>query len=135
MDKESVISNLLSLPEFEPEHASVMLPRLNMVFELQEVLYDKLVRVRREKDAQIHLLLASITNHPEIRTEEWYREHMGCPTPVDALKKLLRMGEVERMCRVIDQLNGYAPGSVVSLDEDELNGVTLEQAVEDLGKN
>ena len=74
--------------------------------------YNKLVRIRREEDAQLHLILAAVVNHPELRQAEWYHGKEGCATPVDALKKLLRMGEVEKLCRVIDQLNGYGPGSV-----------------------
>ena len=112
MEKNDVIASLLELPEFEPDRKTVKLPRLNLVLELQEVPYNKLVRIRREEDAQLHLILAAVVNHPELRQAEWYHDKEGCATPVDALKKLLRMGEVEKLCRVIDQLNGYGPGSV-----------------------
>lgn len=115
MEKNDVIASLLELPEFEPDRKTVKLPRLNLVLELQEVPYNKLVRIRREEDAQLHLILAAVVNHPELRQAEWYHDKEGCATPVDALKKLLRMGEVEKLCRVIDQLNGYGPGSVTVL--------------------
>ena len=59
---------------------------------------------------------------------------MGCATPVDALKKLLRPGEITRMCRVIDKLNGFY-GSVLELSEDELQGQAIAQATEELEKN
>ena len=59
----------------------------------------------------------------------------GCATPVDALKKLLRMGEVEKLCRVIDQLNGYGPGSVTVLSGKELEGAAIGAALEELEKN
>ena len=75
MDKQqskvNVIANLMELPEFEPEHRRVRLPRLNLVLELQEVPYNKLVRIRREEDAQLHLILAAVVNHPELRQAEW----------------------------------------------------------------
>ena len=125
MDKQqskvNVIANLMELPEFEPE--------------LQEVPYNKLVRIRREEDAQLHLILAAVVNHPELRQAEWYHDKEGCATPVDALKKLLRMGEVEKLCRVIDQLNGYGPGSVTVLSGKELEGAAIGAALEELEKN
>ena len=131
----SVIANLLDLPDPEPEQARVSLPRLGLDLEVRELPYDKLIRIRREQDAQIHLILAAAANHPELRSEAWYHDKMGCATPVDALKKLLRMGEVEKLCRVIDRLNGYGSGSVVELPEEDLDGAALAGAVEELEKN
>ena len=138
---EKLIANLLDLPEFEPERRKVKLPRLGLVFELQEVPYDRLMRIRREQDAQIHLILASVTNHPELKQEVWYRDKVGCATPVDALKRKLRMGEVEKLCRVIDQLNGYGPGTVVPMTDESqekdksMEAAALGAAVEMLEKN
>ena len=133
--ERNIIGSLMDLPDWVPGRRSVELPRLGLVFLLEEVGYNALVQVRREPDAQIHLILKSVRNHPGLRQEAWYRDKMGCPTPVDALKKLLRMGEVEKLCRVIDQLNGYAPGSVSVLSEDEMQGAAIEAAVEELSKN
>ena len=61
MEKNDVIASLLELPEFEPDRKTVKLPRLNLVLELQEVPYNKLVRIRREEDAQLHLILAAVS--------------------------------------------------------------------------
>ena len=130
-----IIGNLLDLPDFQPERKQAELPRLKLVLELQEVPYDKLMRIRREPDAQLHLILAAVTNHPELRSEAWYHDRMGCATPVDALKKLLRMGEIEKLCRVIDQLNGYGGGSVRPLSDKELSDQALGAALEELEKN
>ena len=137
MGKEarSVIDSLLDLPEFEPETAAVRLPRLNIVLELKELPYDKLIKLSREPEAQLHLILAAVTNHPELRDKAWYHDKKGCATPVDALKKLLRKGEVERICRAIDLLNGYAPGSVVPMDRQAAQGAAIAAAVEELEKN
>ena len=137
MGKEarSVIDSLLDLPEFEPETAAVRLPRLNIVLELKELPYDKLIKLSREPEAQLHLILAAVTNHPELRDKAWYHDKKGCATPVDALKKLLRKGEVERICRAIDLLNGYAPGSVVPMDHQAVQGAAIAAAVEELEKN
>ena len=133
--ERNIVASLLDLPEFEPERALVRLPRLGLELEVQEVPYNKLVWVRRQADPQIHLLLASISNHPEIKQEAWYHDQMGCATPADALKKLLRMGEVENLCRVIDRLNGYGTGSVVPVSDQELEARALTAAVEELEKN
>lgn len=130
-----IIASLLDLPEFIPEKASVKIERLGIILELQELAYDKLVKIRRENDAQLHLILAATVNHPELKSEAWYHDKMGCATPVDALKKLLRMGEVEKICRVIDRLNGYGIGNIIPLTEDEQKGAALGAAVEELEKN
>ena len=133
--EKSVIDSLLDLPEFEPETSAVKLPRLGIVLELRELPYDKLVRLSREQDAQIHLILSCVTNHPELKQAEWYKEKMKCATPADGLKRLLRKGEVEKICRTIDLLHGYSVGSVVPLPADQLMGAAIHAAVEDLEKN
>ena len=133
--EKSVIDSLLDLPEFEPETAAVKLPRLNIVLELRELPYDKLTKLTRESEAQLQLILAAVTNHREMRDKAWYHDKMGCATPVDALKKLLRKGEVEKVCRAIDQLHGYAVGSVVPVDPEAIQNTAIDAAVEELEKN
>lgn len=134
--KESaVIASLLDLPEFEPETAAVKLPRLGIVLELRELPYDKLLSLSRERDPDPHLILACVTNHPELKQPAWYHDKMGQPTPVDALKKLLRKGEVRKICQVIDVLHGYGVGSVVPCTEEELQSRAISAAVEELEKN
>ena len=133
--EKSVIASLLDLPEFEPERARVRLPRLGIELELQELAYDKLMRVRREADATVHLILACVTNHPELKQEAWYHDKMGCATPADALKKLLRAGEMDKVVRVIDRLQGYGPGSVTLEEDAALEDAAAEAAVEELEKN
>ena len=133
--KVNIVASLLDLPEFEPERARVRLPRLGIELELQELSYDKLMRARREPDPAIHIILGMVVNHPEFKQPAWYHDKKGCATPVDALKKLLRKGEVERICRAIDLLNGYAPGSVVPMDRQAAQGAAIAAAVEELEKN
>lgn len=133
--KPSVINSLMDLPEFEPEKTVVRLNRLGIELELQELPYDKLVKLSREADADIHLILACVTNHPEMRRKEWYQDKKGCATPVDALKKLLRKGEVRKICGAIDLLHGYGPGSVTIVSEEELADQATAAAVKELEKN
>lgn len=137
MDKKpkQIIANLLDLPEFEPERCSVEIRRLGIVFELQEIPYDKLVKLCRERDPNVHLILASLVNHPEIKSETWYHDRQGCATPVDALKKLLKKGEVDKIVRAIDILNGYGAGSVAPISEEELEAQAVAMAVKELEKN
>ena len=79
---------------------------------------------------------------PKFRDKAWYKEKMGCPTPIEAMKKLLREGEVRAILRKCDELNGYGYGAVVplspddeSIPEDELQGRAIGAALEDLEKN
>ena len=77
-ETKKIINSLMDLPEFEPERVKVKVTRLNMVFELQELPYDKLVKLSREADANIHLILACVCNHPEIKRGDWYHDKMKC---------------------------------------------------------
>lgn len=134
-ETKKIVDSLLDLPEFEPERVKVKVTRLNMVFELQELPYDKLVKLSRESDANIHLILACVCNHPEIKRGDWYHDKMKCATPADALKKLLRKGEVDKMARAIDLLHGYGAGSVVPVTEAEREAEAVTTAVKELEKN
>lgn len=137
MDKtKSVVRSLLDIPVGEPETAVARVTRLGLDIKLKEIPYNKLSALRGTEDADLNYLLAS-TVEPNFRDANWYREHMGCPTPVDALKKLLRPGEVRALVRRCDALNGYGPGAVISLeaDEDDLQGAAVGAALKDLEKN
>ena len=137
MDKtKSVVRSLLDIPVGEPETAVARVTRLGLDIKLKELPYNKLTALRGTEDADLNYLLAS-TVEPNFRDANWYREHMGCPTPVDALKKLLRPGEVRALVRRCDALNGYGPGAVISLEagEDDLQAATVGAALKDLEKN
>lgn len=137
MDKtKSVVRSLLDIPVGEPETAVARVTRLGLDIKLKEIPYNKLSALRGTEDADLNYLLAS-TVEPNFRDANWYREHMGCPTPVDALKKLLRPGEVRALVRRCDTLNGYGPGAVISLeaDEDNLQAAAVGAALKDLEKN
>ena len=133
---KSVVRSLLDIPVGEPETAVARVTRLGLDIKLKEIPYNKLSALRGTEDADLNYLLAS-TVEPNFRDANWYREHMGCPTPVDALKKLLRPGEVRALVRRCDALNGYGPGAVISLeaDEDDLQGAAVGAALKDLEKN
>lgn len=135
-DKCKVIRSLLDIPVGEPETETLRIPRLELEITLREIPYKKLMKCRGEQEANLHYLLES-TQSPNFRDPAWYHDHMGCPTPVDALARLLRPGEIEQLCRAADRLNGYGKGSVISVeaDEDQLQARTMKKALEDLEKN
>ena len=133
---KSVVRSLLDIRAGQPDTATARVTRLGLDIKLQELPYNKLTALRGTEDADLNYLLAS-TAEPNFRDAHWYREHMGCPTPVDALKKLLRPGEVRALVRRCDTLNGYRPGAVISIeaDEDDLQAAAVGAALEDLKKN
>lgn len=135
-NKKSAVRALLDIPVGEPEKCTVKVTRLGLEITLQELPYNKISSIRGDEDADLHYLLASAAA-PDFRDREWFETHMGCPTPVDALKKLLRPGEVRAILRRCDELNGYGPGAVISLEraEDALQSEAVGQALEDLEKN
>lgn len=133
----TIIESLLDLPsERKPDTKKVYLPRLNLEITLQEVSFNTMEKLRsRTEDRSLHYLLASVSA-PDLKDKAWYQEHMGCVTPVDALKKLLKKGEVEKLCQAADSLNGYSMNSVLVSNEgeDALFAAAVSKALEELKK-
>lgn len=138
MDKKNdgAVYALLNIPVREPETAEVEVKRLKLKITLRELSYDKLNALRSGQDADINYLLASIAS-PNVRDSQWYQDHMGCPTPADALKQLLKPGEIARLIRHADILNGYGLDSVAAVDmeDGQLQAQAVDRALEDLEKN
>lgn len=131
MDKS--LEKLLSLTLPDPQTETKRVTRLGLDVTLREVTYNEVEACGKEKeDADLHYLLAA-TVSPNFRAPEWYLDKMGCATPIEAMKKLFRHGEIRALIRVADKLNGYR-GSVLSSPEELENQATL-AAVEGLEKN
>lgn len=131
----NAVNKLLELPaDRPPDTMKVRLPRLDLELTLREISYNKIVDLRGRTDADLLYLRESIAE-PDIRDKAWWQEHMCCPSPVEALRKLLKKGEVEKLCRAADRLNGYGAGSVLEADDEALQGAAVGEALEDLGKN
>lgn len=134
-------SSLLDIEVGAPETARVKVARLGLIVTVRELPYDRLNKLRGMEDSDLQYLMES-TVEPKFRDKAWYKEKMGCPTPIEAMKKLLREGEVRAILRKCDELNGYGYGAVVplspddeSIPEDELQGRAIGAALEDLEKN
>lgn len=134
--KKSAVRSLLGIPVGEPEKCTVKVTRLGLEITLQELPYSKMASMRGDEDANIYYILASAVE-PNFKAREWFEGHMGCPTPAEALKKLLRAGEVIAIARQCDKLNGYGPGAVVSVEreEDAIQSDAIGKALEDMEKN
>lgn len=131
MDK--CMEKLLSLTLSDPQTETRRVTRLGLDVTVRELPYDEVDRCgREENDRDLHYLLAA-TVSPNFRDEAWYLGKLGCPTPIQALKKLFRHGEVKALVAVIDRLNGYRCAVLSSPVERE--AAALAAAVEDLGKN
>lgn len=139
--KKSAVRSLLDIEVGAPEAARVKVARLGLIVTVRELPYDRLNKLRGMEDSDLQYLMES-TVEPKFRDKAWYKEKMGCPTPIEAMKKLLREGEVRAILRKCDELNGYGYGAVVplspddeSIPEDELQGRAIGAALEDLEKN
>lgn len=131
MDK--CMEKLLSLTMSDPQTETRRVTRLGLDVTVRELPYDEVERCGREgEDRDLHYLLAA-TVAPNFRDEAWYRGKLGCPTPIQALKKLFRHGEVKALVAVIDRLNGYR-GAVLSNPE-ELENEAFFATAEALAKN
>lgn len=132
MGKCETIRSLLDIPVGEPEQRKINITRLGLTLTVKSLSYDKMVGNMGRKNANLHYILDSVVS-PNLRDSEWYEDHMGCVTPVDALKKLLLAGEVNGLVKQLDQLNGY--GSTAVQDVTELQNAAIGAALEDLEKN
>lgn len=139
--KKSAVRSLLDIEVGAPEAARVKVARLGLILTVRELPYDRLNKLRGMEDSDLQYLMES-TVEPKFRDKAWYKEKMGCPTPIEAMKKLLREGEVRAILRKCDELNGYGYGAVVplspddeSIPEDELQGRAIGAALDDLEKN
>lgn len=138
---KSAVRSLLDIEVGEPETARVKVTRRNLIVTVRELPYDRLSKLRGMEDSDLQYLLESAVE-PKFRDKAWYRERMDCPTPIEAMKKLFREGEVRAILRKCDELNGYGYGAVVPLSpdekevgEDELQARAIGAALEDLEKN
>lgn len=136
MKTKTDLNALLGLEIPEKETKDVLIPRLGLTLTLQEIGYDALMRCRRREDANLAYLLESV-KAPDIRDEAFYRDKMGCATPADAVKKLFRGGEIEKICKAADVINGYAAGSVVTMEAPpaDLESHAVADILEDAEKN
>lgn len=138
---KSAVRSLLDIEVGAPETAEVKVTRLGLIVKVRELPYDRLSKLRGMEDSDLQYLMES-TVEPKFRDKAWYRERMGCPTPIEAMKKLFREGEVRAILRKCDELNGYGYGAVVplspkeeSISDDELQARAIGAALEDLEKN
>lgn len=131
MDK--CMEKLLSLTLDKPQTETHRVMRLGLDVTVRELTYDEVEQCAREKeDSNLYYLLTAAVS-PNFRDEAWYKDKLGCPTPIQALKKLFRHGEVNALVGVIDRLNGYR-GKVLASKE-ELEAAALDATVEGLEKN
>ncbi len=138
---KSAVRSLLDLPVRERETAEVKVTRLNLIVKVRELPYDRLNKLRGMEDSDLQYLMESAVE-PKFRDKAWYKGRMNCPTPIEAMKKLFREGEVRAILHKCDELNGYGYGAVVplspderELSEDELQARAIGAALEELEKN
>jgi hypothetical protein len=125
--------NLMDINIPEPETRDVVLPRLGLTLRLRELSYDKVQSLRNLKeDRDLHFVLA-LVQEPNFRDGAWYGEKMGCATPVEAMKRLLRPGEIEAVMRAGNRLCGYGGGNLMDVTGDDEAAVMA--ALDDLAKN
>ncbi|MEG2421398.1 MAG: hypothetical protein RSB55_07590 [Oscillospiraceae bacterium] len=108
-----MMDKLLAMKLPEPERKDVEVVRLSklcgapIIFTLSELPFSRVtVLGRLTEDADLHTLVESIVE-PKLNDPAFYEGKMGCPTAVEALRKLLRPGEVRALIRRFDELEGF----------------------------
>ena len=112
----TTMDRLLGLELPKPELRQKKIKRLSelagedVVFTLRELTSAQIeAAAGLLKDRDANYVLEGV-QEPNLRDPRWYEDKMGCETPVDALKKLLRPGELRALARELDELAGYGPG-------------------------
>lgn len=127
-----LLERLLALEVQKPETSTVKIPRLGLELTLKELSHRQVAACRREEDQDANFMLAAC---PTLRDPSWWEEQLGCATPIEAVRKVFRPGEVEGIVREIGRLSGYGAGTILRLDDKALHDAALGQALDDLGKN
>lgn len=130
-----LLERLLALELEKPETSTVAIPRLGLELTLKELSYRQVAACRREEDQDANFMLAAC---PTLRDPSWWEERLGCATPIEAIRKVFRPGEVEGVTKEIGKLSGYGVGAVLrpaKKDDKALHDAALGQALEDLEKN
>lgn len=131
MDK--CMEKLLSLTLSDPQTETHRVTRLGLDVTVRELTFDETEKCLREpEDRDLNYLLTA-TVSPNFRDPAWYEDKLGCATPIQALKKLFRHGEVNALVAVVDRLNGYRCKVLAS--KEELEAAALDATVEGLEKN
>lgn len=127
-----LLQRLLALELSEPETSTITVARLGLELPLKGLSYRQVKACRREEDVDASFLLTAC---PALRAPDWWEERLGCATPIEAIRKLLRPGEVEAAVSEIARLSGYGEGQVIRRDDQALEDATLAGALEELEKN
>ncbi|MEG2421971.1 MAG: hypothetical protein RSB55_10470 [Oscillospiraceae bacterium] len=108
-----MMDKLLALELPEAEEKTVEVARLSalcgspVLFTLRELPFNRVNALGKlTEDADLYMLLESISE-PNLKDSGWYEGKMGCPTPVEAMRKLLKPGEIRALVREFDKLEGY----------------------------
>ena len=115
-----MLDKLLALELPEPETARVELKRLSKalgepyVVTLKELPYNRVAALSKLDGGDVQYVVEGHVD-PNLRDPRFYEGKMGCATPAEAAKRLYRPGEIRRMARVLDRLNGFGADVVEEL--------------------
>jgi hypothetical protein len=99
--------------ELPVQERDVKLKRLSrkgeepVVFTLRSLSYNRVEDIKKISgdDGKLHIVLAGVKS-PDLKNQELL-DHYGAATPLDLIKLMLLPGEIEDLCREIEQLSGY----------------------------
>lgn len=101
-----MMDRLLTLDLPQPETRRKRVKRLGLTLTLKELSYNRITALAKGEEADVQMLLEGVCD-PDFKADAWWRDHMGCATPAEAVKKLFRPGEIRAVVRELDELAGY----------------------------
>lgn len=89
------------------QEKKVKVKRLDLVFTLQSLGYNRVAEIRKLGDERVplHIILAG-TVDPDFKNTA-LQEKYGAATPAELVEKLLLPGEIEDLSREVEKLSGY----------------------------
>lgn len=108
----TTIEQLLAAEPREPKTALVSFPghvlpdSSPLTVQIRELGYNKVAEIKRATtDTELHVVLAGVVA-PDLK-DAGLQEHLGAPTPFDAIRKLFSAGEIAELAMEIERLSGY----------------------------
>lgn len=112
-----MLDKLLALELPEPATAKVEIKRLSRalgepyVVTLKELPYGRVAKLSRMEEGDVQYVVEGHAD-PRLTDPRFYEGKMQCATPAEAAKKLYNAGEIRRMARTLDRLNGFGGDAV-----------------------
>lgn len=117
---------LLNMEIQKPMTKDIRIKRLSdicgedVIFKVKEISYNKIREIQKMNDGdngemELAIVLEGVIE-PKLR-DSAFMDKYGCPTPIEAITKMLSAGEISDISRTIERLSGYRYTTIEVIDD------------------